>query len=68
VRGEPPLLLRPVENENSDLLIIRLLGRGDWDGLSPFTVLTISHLRSISQATVLHVSSLTAVSALRKTP
>ena len=36
-----PPLLSPVENENSDLLIIHILGERRWEGLSPFTALTI---------------------------
>jgi len=37
-----PPLLSPVENENSDLLIIHILGERSWEGLSPFTVLTMN--------------------------
>jgi len=48
-----PLLLCPLENENSDLLIMYLLGRGRWDGSHLLTVLTISHPTVVRTSPVL---------------
>ena len=47
-----PPLLSPVENENSDLLIIHILGERSWEGLSPFTVLTIGGFTSAGLLTL----------------